>query len=567
MRTLCRWSPSRPRNRAAVPLLLFLLGIVGCRDGASVSQCAQSPSLVFVNGVVLTLDEAGTVASEFAVRDSRIASVNGAPPLDHSCAQIVDLEGRTVVPGLIDSHVHFVRQGLAPGHDVREAETAFSVAELTALMKIHAEMLPPDAILTVIGGIVSEQFVEGRLPTQVELDEVSSTHVVYVQVGFSGPAQTNSPGETWFRDHGVQVAADGSFAEGSDTEAAFAALRQDQTATERVEGTLALVRYANSVGLTAVVDEGGVPFPGAGFFDPSSDYDALLTLWRRGDLTVRVRAQFSTADETSDRGAVEDRLDQSWSGFGDHMLRVSGMGEHLVTFPRDGVVNDAYETKVRAVAGAGWSHEQHSTSDVENRQHLNAIEAAHSQSPIDDLRWSLTHVFELGHGSDLSIINRMRALGMGARVQNQGYGTRTIGFPLGRSLGGENRGPLFRTLFDAGIPLGGGTDGALLGPMNPWLSIYYMVTGRNAAGDLVNPEETLSRLEALQLYTMGSAWVTFEDEELGSIEVGKRADLVVLTDDYLSIPEDQIRNLRSVLTLVDGRVVYSSPPFGELLRN
>ena len=119
----------------------------------------------------------------------------------------------------------------------------------------------------------------------------------------------------------------------------------------------------------------------------------------------------------------------------------------------------------------------------------------------------------------------------------------------------------------AGSEEGGGTDGALLGPMNPWLSIYYMVTGRNAAGDLVNPEETLSRLEALRLYTMGSAWVTSEDEELGSIEVGKRADLVVLTDDYLSIPEDQIRKLRSVLTLVDGRVVYSSPPFGELLPN
>ncbi len=142
------------------------------------------------------------------------------------------------------------------------------------------------------------------------------------------------------------------------------------------------------------------------------------------------------------------------------------------------------------------------------------------------------------------------------RVQNQAYSIPTDQFPLGRVLGGDNAGPLYRILIDSGIHMGAGTDGALVGPMNPWLSIYYMVTGRDSGGQLINEGQTLSRLEALRLYTINNAWFSFEEQQIGSLEVGKKADLVVLNADYLNVPEEDIRSLRSMMTMVDGKIVY-----------
>ncbi len=360
---------------------------------------------------------------------------------------------------------------------------------------------------------------------------------------------------------------DGALSQGRETIAAYSALKAGLDVEQMKRGTRDLMGYANRVGLTTVFDESGIPFPGAGFFDSKADYAAVLDLWRNDATTVRIRLQFSTFDDGPHRGALEDRIEYSWFGFGDDMLRVVALGEHVVTFPRDGVVNPAYGAKLRGIAASGWPHEQHSTSDAENRQHIAAIEAAHAESPIMDLRWSLTHVFELRQGGDLSLIERLTAMGMGVRVQNQGYTVLTHAFPLGRVIGGVNQGPLYRTLVDAGIPLGAGTDGSLVGPMNPWLSLYYMVTGKDNAGSTVNAGETLSRFEALRLYTIGSAWFSFDEERLGSIESGKLADLVVLNADYLTVPEEEIRSLRSVLTLVGGKVVFAEGEFAALDTN
>ncbi len=546
-------------------LVLGALGALACADTASRegASCEDVAEYVLTNGRILTMDEENTVASRVRVRDRWIVAVEDDLPTEGPCTRVVDLRGRTVIPGLIDSHLHFVRQGLFPGHDVREAETAFTLDALLALIAQRAEALPAAELITVMGGVSPNQFTPRRLPTLEELDAVAPDHAVYLQLGFSGPAQTNSEGRSLLASRGVTVPPDGVLREGPETVAALAGLRVGQTLEDGMRGTRDLMRYANAVGLTMVFDEGGVPFPGAGYFDPTSDYAALVPLWRKGDLTVRVRAQLSVYDGTAAPAALKAWIDHAWFRFGDDMLRLSAVGEHIVTFPRDGVVNPAYGAKVRAIALAGWSHEQHSTSHDENRQHLQAIEDAHAVTPITDLRWSLTHVFELGHG-DLDLVARMQELGMGVRVQNQGYTIPTDGFPLGRALGGTNRGPLYRTLVDNRIPIGAGTDGPLVGPMNPWLSIYYMVTGRDNSGRLVNAGETLTRMEALRLYTAGSAWFSFDETQLGSIETGKLADLVVLSDDYLSVPEEDIRTLSSDLTMLGGKVVYAKGAFEAL---
>jgi predicted amidohydrolase YtcJ len=239
------------------------------------------------------------------------------------------------------------------------------------------------------------------------------------------------------------------------------------------------------------------------------------------------------------------------------MLKTSGLGEHIVTFPREGKVNAAYEGKVGEIARRGWTHEQHSVSDAENVQHFDAMKAAHAKYPITGLRWSLAHVFELGDLNSKINLDELVDMGMGLKLQSQAYVVPTDRFPLGRTLKGKNAGPLYRTLYDRGdIPLGAGTDGPLVVPMNPWFSIYYMTTGKDNQGNLINPGQTLTRLEALSLYTTGSAWFTYTEDQLGSIEQGKLADLVVLSDDYLEIDDEALKDLHSVLTIVDGKIVY-----------
>lgn len=525
------------------------------------TSCASGQDLRLVNGNILTMNSDDTVVKSLRIQDGRIVALGEEAGGDNSssvCVKEIDLKGRTVIPGLIDSHMHFVRAGMAPGHDLRAAETLESVTALQALIAEQAKILSEDTVITVIGGITPTQFEEKRLPTLLELDEVAPNHVVYMQVGFAGPALTNSKGKKFFAARGLETDAQGIFAKGPATGKAFGALKAMQTHDDRKQGILNLMQHANALGLTTVFDQGGVPFPGAGFFSPESDYAALADIWKAKETTMRLRAQFVVYDGSEEPGAVEKTLgvESAWYSDSDDMLKFTALGEHIVSFPKGGKVQPFYEEKAGLIAENGWTHEQHSTSFQENQQHIEAIQSIHSKTPVTDLRWSLSHVFELGHEKSLSQIDALKSMGVGVRVQNQAYSNPTDRFPLGRQLGGNNAGPLFRTLVDSGIKMGAGTDGALLGPMNPWLSIYYMVSGKNAAGELVNEGQTLTRLEALRLYTIENAWFSFDEAQLGSLELGKQADLAVLNSDFLKTPEENIRDLKSVLTLVGGKVVY-----------
>ena len=541
-------------------ILAFLQTAQSHGSDHTTSPCFGEQTLVLKNGQILTMDRSNTIARSIVIRNGHIVQLGQSSDweaLSHKgCQEVIDLRGRTVIPGLIDSHIHFVRQGLAPGHDVRHIETVFTISDLQALLGKRAATLPESEWITVIGGFAVEQFKEGRLPTMDELDVAVPQHPVYMQKGFAGPAMTNSVGKAFFKEKGVTVSEDGKFKPGEETHSAFDALKAEQTFEDQKQTTRALMRYANRVGLTTVLDEGGTPFPGAALFTPQRDYEALLDLWRKGESTVRIRAQFSVFDAKKGDGELEDQIEHAWYRFGDNMFRITALGEHVVTFPREGIVNPAYASKVQKIAQHGWSHEQHSVSFEENKQHIAAIGTVHAKFPITDLRWSLAHVFEMGKDGDLTHLNHLKSLGMGVRVQNQGYTVPTDRFPLGRTLGGKNAGPLYRTLVDSGIPIGAGTDGSLLGPMNPWLSIYFMVSGKDSSGNLVNPGQMITRMEALRLYTMGSAWFSFDESRLGSLEPGKLADLVVLSEDYLTVPEANIRALHSVLTIVGGKIVH-----------
>jgi predicted amidohydrolase YtcJ len=204
----------------------------------------------------------------------------------------------------------------------------------------------------------------------------------------------------------------------------------------------------------------------------------------------------------------------------------------------------AFEPTARAVARGGWLLQQHSITLKENDFHLAAFEAIARDHPIRDLRWSLIHLQSI----DEPRLKRLMALGAGASAQTWTYF-------------GTGGGPPFRRIVDSGINAGVGTDSTNVSALDPWVSIFYMTTGRNVAGMPTNEGQTISRLEALRLYTEGSAWFSFDDHQVGSIAVGKHADLAVLSHDFLTVPDDQLRRIESVMTLVGGAVVHAAPPF------
>jgi len=341
--------------------------------------------------------------------------------------------------------------------------------------------------------------------------------------------------------------------------AALNALRADQTDADRKRGTLDALTYAASVGVTTNVDMGAFVSPGLpdtnesfaadtlASANPFRMYDAMAALHREGRMPARTRIFFLSMDTKPDVPMLKQRLLNNLNGFGDDLLRLSGVGEFAANWPLFGQVNTAnYQTALELVAKQGWPFQQHTLSLAEDQLTVSTFEAVNRTTPIAPLRWSVAHVPHI----DLATINRFKAVGAGIAVHPYEY-----------LAGAPGAGPPLRTIVDSGIHVGAGSDAAQISTLNPWLMIYYMVTGKNAAGTLINESQQLTRMEALRLYTSENGWFFHEEDTLGTIEPGKVGDVVVLSDDYFDskkVPDEAIKKLTSVLTVVDGRVVYDA---------
>jgi cytosine/adenosine deaminase-related metal-dependent hydrolase len=280
-------------------------------------------------------------------------------------------------------------------------------------------------------------------------------------------------------------------------------------------------------------------------FNPFTAYDPLLALHDEGKVSVRVRIFFLSMDRSPAVPMTTQRVLNAFSNFGDDMVRTSGIGEFATTWPLFG--NPAPTNFVAAltiVAQQRWAFQQHSLSLFEDQLTAGAFETVNKQTPIADLRWSVAHVPQI----DQTTVNRLKAIGAGIAVH-----------PFRYLSGGNLGGPPLRMILDSGVRVGAGSDSAQISTLNPWNMIYYMVTGKNVAGKLVNNGQQITREEAIRLYTSANGWFLREEDKLGTIEEGKLGDVVVLSDDYFDsfrVPDDRIRKLHSVLTIVDGKVVH-----------
>ena len=542
---------------AGISAMLALMVAAACGGGSGDDKpvCPRGKDLLLVNGRVLTMNVTDTEADAVLVRDGRILEV-GEPDTIDPCTETIDLDGRTVVPGLIDAHTHFLRNGQGPGHFVSAVETASTHAELLAAMREQSARLADDRFLTVLGGVMGRQFEAGRLPNLDELDVALPNRPVYLQQGFNGPAVTNSVGKAYFESREIDVWDDGTI-EGGSVGRALGELIVGQTPIDKRRAIGEWMRYATSVGLTTVQDQGCCGWFGAQVpLGRAPGYGVYYDLWREGALDLRLRLRYLSGGvpDATGRYPAAARMDNAVQQLGDDWMKVVGLGEFIAgaigMAPNQRLIEGAY----RHAARRGWSVTQHSGSAAEHEAHLRAMEQVAEEFPIETLRWSLEHVFELTETQ----IMRLRLIGVGVGMQNQQY------LKTGAQVVPSRSGPPFRSIVDAGLRASAGTDAAGVSPLSPWVSIYYMVTGKNAAGEVVNDGQQITRMEALRLYTMGSAYQSFDEDRLGSIEAGKLADLVVLDVDYLEVPDEALRQTASVLTIVGGRVVHADGPFGEL---
>jgi predicted amidohydrolase YtcJ len=500
---------------------------------------APSPSnkggegdLVLVNGRIYTFDDGNRIVGSVRIRNDKFAEVGRIR--EGVASNVIDLKGHTVIPGLIDNHVHFIRMGNLPGYDTRELEAAFSVVAAQKVIATRAAGVPDGEFITALAGLARRQFAENRFPTLAELDDAAPRHPVIISELTVG--QTNRLGRDILRSLGVPVGDDGVV---PNQNVAYDALAASLTNEHRKRQLLDAAKSALSVGLTTVMDMHGST-PGAGFLDRVTGHDAFLELVREKSLNVRTRVFFPEQDDVE---VLQDILDQRWREYGPDMGKIAGIGEWA---PRGAL----YQESLRRIAERGWIYHQHLISTNEIQAHIEnfeQFESAHPEVSLQDLHWNLGHVGDI----TLEQILRVNNLGVGLCPHPWRY------------LTANNGGPAFRTIVNnAKVPVGTGLDGARVAPLNPWTGIYFMVTGRNSGGALVNDGEQISRLDAVQLYAgPQQGWFTKEEKVLGGIGVGRFADLAVLRKNFFDereVPDDQIRSMNSLLTIVNGEIVYDA---------
>jgi predicted amidohydrolase YtcJ len=537
---------------------VFLLGatLPLAAFAADTGACAGSRDLRLVNGKIVSMDARNSILHSVTIQRGRFDfSAGKLSP----CTKTIDLHGRTAVPGLIDNHNHIVLLGLRPGYDTR-LETAASIQDVQAAIAARAKSVPPGKFITAMGGWNPAQFAEKRVPTLEELDAAVPNHPVLLFLSFTGPAATNSLGKAFFAGKGIEVSAAGAIAANAPSVAALNALRSIQTFEDKQRGTLDALAYSASVGVTTNVDMGAFVIPGSpdiedsfvfdglASADPFHMYDAFLAVHRDKKMPARLRVFFLSMDTEAGIPLLSERLRNEFSGLGDDMLRVSGIGEFATVWPLFGKVTPPanYEKALQLVAKQGWPFQQHSLSLAEDQLTASTFEKVNAVTPIANLRWSVAHVPKI----DQETVNRFKALGAGIAVH-----------PFEYLAGAPGAGPPLRMIVASGIRVGAGSDAAQISTLDPWLMIYYMVTGKNAAGTLINAGQQLTRLEALRLYTANNGWFFHEEDQLGSIEPGKLGDVVVLSADFLDpaqVPDEQIKQIKSVLTVVGGKIVHDS---------
>ncbi|ACM19652.1 amidohydrolase, YtcJ-related [Geotalea daltonii FRC-32] len=540
----------------------------------------NTPDLILHNGKISTLVEAQPEVTAVAIAGGRITAIGGEELLDSATdkTERIDLKGRRAIPGLNDSHMHVIRGGLSYNLELRW-DGVPSLADGLRMLKEQAERTPPGQWVRVIGGWSEFQFAEKRMPTLEEINAVSPDTPVFVLHlycrGLLNKAALRACGYT--RDTPDPPAGEiqrdrsgnptGLLIARPNAGILYATVgKQPKLPPEhQMNSSRHFMRELNRLGLTSLVDAGG----GSQIYP--DDYAIIEELHRRGEMTVRMAYNIFTQRPKEEKEDFLRCMKLTAPGKGDDFYRCNGAGEMLVYSAAD--FEDFLELRpdlpanlekdlkdvVSLMAGSKWPFRIHATYDESISRMLDVFEEVNREIPFNGTQWFFDHCETI---SDKSM-ERVRALGGGIAIQDRmAFQGEYFLERYGKQA--AERTPPIRKMLDLGIPVGAGTDATRVASYNPWLSLYWMVTGKTVGGaSLYSNSNRLSREEALKLYTQGSSWFSGESGKKGAIAVGQLADMAVLTDDYFTVPEDRIKGIESILTVVDGRIVYGAGEFGN----
>ena len=580
-RFACR-SEMRVKNfckRLCIILLLF--AAIACGSGAEVdfarSLAVKAPAdLVLRGGKIITMDSGSSIREAVAIRDRHFIVVGTdreMRPFIGPQTRVIDLGGRTVIPGLIDSHIYATVAGLSWDAEIHW-ERMHSLAEAMQQVAAAAKAKPAGNWIVVAGGWAPTQFVERRFPTRAELDQLAPNHPVYIQYLREGallnsaalrtagiqPGSTDPPGGKFERNPST-----GEFTGWLKGVPAWKYVydKIPRLSLDQVRQSLKNCFYELSrSGITSIDD-----------FQPSEVGFAhrrlLSDMARTGELPLRINFYLVPGASVEAKEYFKNALEEiktlaqnenfRFVGFGGPVL--PGIGDDSLSASVSVSLTPENEERLRAnvrsFAESGYNFHVDVGSDEIARRLLDILEQIGSSKPLAPRRIGFT-------GLELAtpeILARIKKIGAGITVQDRLAltGERNTEFSGPEKA---RRALPVKTIVQSGTPLGAGTSAFQSGPFSPMLSLWWLITGKTVTGSALRvPSENLTRPEALRAHTIGNAWFTAEEGRKGSIEMDKLADLAVLNGDFLTIAEDQIPRLESILTIVSGHVVYTAGPY------
>jgi predicted amidohydrolase YtcJ len=547
--------------------LFALLALTGIHP---VRAQTPAPDTLLINGKFIVHDAAP--AQALAVRAGQIVAMGDTASLTalaRSSTHVIDVGGRTVIPGLIDSHIHAIRAGLTYSTEVQWFGVR-TLKDALERLRAAAQTAPRGSWLIVAGGWTDRQFQEDRRPTQAEIAAAAPHHHVYIQLLYNqvllGPgsaqalhlAATPTLADRLTPERSTDGTPTGWLSGDNRAISELFDLLPRPSDEQKLTGTRAFFRALNAMGITGINDPGGYNLV-------IEDYQPVLQLWREQGLTLRVRYSLSAPrrdHELADFKALTQNLPM---GSGDDWLRFNGIGENVTWgFYNNENPSDAHKAQLTEVlrwaVSNGMSATFHWHNDRSVHHLLEVLERVSAETPLAPLRWSIAHLNDASAPS----LQRMQAMGVGWLVQNAFY-YRGEAFLGQRGAEAARTVPPLVSAARMSLPVGAGTDAHRVMSPNPFIALQWMLDGKTVSGvPMRAPEELPTRTEALRLFTQGSAWFSFEDKVRGGLAVGQFADLAVLDRDYLNIPISEIGNTVSLLTMVGGRIVYAAGALAAL---
>ncbi len=535
--------------------------------------------LILFNGKITTLDRQNPNATAIAIYDGRFVAVGADAEVMRRSGpgtQRIDLKGRRAIPGLIDSHMHIIRGGLNYNMELRW-DGVRSLADALRMLKVQVDRTPAPQWVRVVGGFSEHQFAEKRLPTLDEINAIAPETPVFLlhlyDRALLNRAAVRAVGYTRNTPEfpGAEIVRDGK---GEPTGLLLANPNATILYSTLAKGpklppeyqknsTRHFMRELNRLGVTGVIDAGG------GFQNYPEDYAIVDELHRDGQLTVRIAYNLFTQRPKHEIEDFASWTKQIRSGHGDDTYRNNGAGEMLVYSAADfedfrverpdmpPSMEGDLEAVVRLLAENRWPWRLHATYNETITRALDVFEKVNRDIPLAGLHWLIDHAETINDRN----IERIAKLGGGIAVQHRmAYQGEYFVERYGRHA--AERTPPVRRMLELGVPVGAGTDATRVASYNPWVSLFWLVTGQTIGGTTIYPlANRLDRETALRLWTEANTWFSTETGKKGQIKAGQLADLAVLSNDYFAAPENAIPDITSLLTLLGGKPVHGDGEF------